>query len=280
VAGSTASDATIERATTLPRTLSEAMRIEFGRAFHSPYEVPIVVAINGVLMAALWFLAPKAWDNSLFSLHGTLAFPLVLAGWMISDVPATNVLGPDHHRTRAALDDPVMLRRLLHAKNLVLWILIIPLCMAITLGIALSDHDYIGLLIALVTLTVIPFGPLAISAWIGIRFPYHPIPLRQRWSHRRSWHHYLLRWAVLIVTPYGLVPLLGTAVITPTLLLWGITEQHGLTHRLSDGRYAWGMLLACGISVIAAIIGYRGSGRLARRRRLKLSAYLADPSLG
>src|SRR5271165_2659660 len=82
--------------------------MEFGRAFHPPYEVPIVIAVNGVLMAGLWFLAPKAWDNALFSLHGTLAFPLLLAGWMIRDVPATNVLGPDHRRTRVALDDPLM----------------------------------------------------------------------------------------------------------------------------------------------------------------------------
>ncbi len=60
----------------------------------------------------------------------------------------------------------------------------------------------------------------------------------------------------------------------------GITEQHGLSHRLSDARFAWGMLLACGLSVIVAIIGYRGSARLAGRRKEELSAYLADRSLG
>ena len=68
--------------------------------------------------------------------------------------------------------------------------------------------------------------------------------------------------------------------IMPTLLLWGITEQHGLTARVPDARFAWGMLLACGISVMAAFVGYRASDRLARRRKVKLSAYLADPSLG
>ena len=35
------------------------------------------------------------WKNSLFSLHGPLAFALVVGGWMIADVPATNLLGPD-----------------------------------------------------------------------------------------------------------------------------------------------------------------------------------------
>ncbi|MGP0031996.1 MAG: hypothetical protein ACLPVF_16010 [Acidimicrobiales bacterium] len=267
-------------ATILPGSLPQAVRIEFGRAFHAPYEVPVVVAVNGILMAGLWFFAPKAWDNALFSLHGTLAFPLVMAGWMMSDVPASNVLGPDQRRVRAALDDPTMFRRLLHAKNVVLWALVIPLCMAITLGVALSDHDYIGLLVALVTLAVIPFGPLAISAWVGIRFPYHPIPLRERWEHRRSWRHFLFRWAALALTPYGLVPMLATAMVTPTLLLWGIAGQHGLRQRLSDSHFAWGLLLACAISVVVAVIGYRGSGQLARRRKAKLSAYLADPSLG
>ena len=49
------------------------------------------------------------------------AFALVLAAWMYSDVPATNVLAPDRQRVMAAIDDPVMLQRLLYAKNIVLW---------------------------------------------------------------------------------------------------------------------------------------------------------------
>ena len=238
------------------------------------------MAVNVVLMTALWFLAPKKWDNSLFSLHGTLAFPLVLAGWMIADVPASNVLAPDSRRISAALGDPVMFRRLLYAKNLVLWTFVSPLCILIALGIGLNDHDDIGLLVAIVTLVVMPFGPLGIAAWVGIRFPYHPIPLRERWAHRRSWLHFLVRWLALAVTPYGLVPFLATALITPTLLLWGITEQHGLTHRVSDPLYAWGMLLACGLSVVVAVGGHRVGERWARLRKAKLLAYLGDPSLG
>ena len=150
MAQSTALD-DLREGTTLPTSLFQAVRIEFGRAFHAPYEVPIVVAVNGVLVAGLWFLAPKDWDNALFSVHGTLAFPLVLAGWMMSDVPASNVLGPDHRRVQAALDDPKMLRRLLQAKNVVLWILVCPLCMVLCLGIDLTRRDDIALLIVLVT---------------------------------------------------------------------------------------------------------------------------------
>ena len=56
--------------------------------------------------------------------------------------------------------------------------------------------------------------------------------------------------AVLTATPYGLVPALAFAFITPTLLLWGISAQNGLTGRLSDGEYALGVLVACGLSLI------------------------------
>ena len=87
------------------------------------------------------------------------------------------------------LDDPAKLRRLLYAKNLVLWAFVAPVCSLVAVIIGLSDHDYAGM------------GPrrlrhhggairrLGISAWVGIRFPYNPIPLRERRAHRRSWRH-------------------------------------------------------------------------------------------
>jgi len=44
--------------TRLPATLRQAVKIEFGVAFHSPYEIPIAVAFNGALMTVLWFFLP------------------------------------------------------------------------------------------------------------------------------------------------------------------------------------------------------------------------------
>ncbi len=267
-------------AVALPASVSQAVRLEFGRALRAPYVLPTVVVVNGLLMAGLWWWAPGAWKNSLFSLHGPLAFALVLGGWMIADVPATNLLGPDPQRTRAALDDPVIFRRLLYAKNLVLWTFVAPVCSVVAVIIGTSNHDYIAMVITIIAIMVMPFGVLGISAWVGIRFPYHPIPLRERWAHRRSWRQMWIRWLVLVVTPYGVVPALAFAFITPTLLLWGISAQNGLTGRLSDGEYALGVLMACGLSLIGAVFGQRVGARWAFLRKKKLSDYLADPSLG
>ena len=93
---------------------------------------------------------------------------------MIADVPATNLLGGDPRRTREAITDPVMFRRLLYAKNLVLWAFVAPLCSVVALIIGISNHDYLAMVITIIAITVMPFGVLGISAWVGIRFP--PLP--------------------------------------------------------------------------------------------------------
>jgi hypothetical protein len=79
----------------LPETLPAAVRAEFRRALRPPYETPGVVVGNGLLMTACWALLPASVVNSVFRFHGALAFALVLASWMYSDVPATNLLGGD-----------------------------------------------------------------------------------------------------------------------------------------------------------------------------------------
>ena len=130
------SDATVA----LPATLPAALRAEFRRAAHPPYETPNVVVGNGLLMTACWVFLPASVVSFVFSFHGVLAFALVLASWMYSDVPATNVLGGDAARSSAALGDPAMLRRMWYAKNLVLWALITPLCTVVAIGLGIYEH--------------------------------------------------------------------------------------------------------------------------------------------
>lgn len=262
----------------LPGTLSEAIRAQFGRSFRSPYETPIVVVANGLLMTGAWFLLPS--PNVLFTLHGALAFPMILASWMFSDVPATNVLGPDPGRAMTALTDPTTLRRLLYAKNIVLWILIVPLCSLIAVGIGLHEHRLATSLFSVIWIAVVPLGALGFSAWVGIRYPYHPLALRHRWEHRRPWGRMIIRWLTLAITPYVVVPLLTLAVTLPTLLVWTLASTNGVHARIPDDRFAWGVVLASAIAVPAWILGHHIGVRIAHRRGSRLIRFLADPDAG
>jgi hypothetical protein len=264
----------------LPATLRQAVGTEFTRAFHSPYEVPIVVAVNGALMSSLWFFLPPDLKNALFSVHGTLAFAMVLAGWMFSDVPATNVLGPDPQRVLASLDHPEMLRRLLFAKNIVLWTLIAPLCSGVAVAIGITTRDPTATVVSIAAIAIVPFGALGVSAWLGIWFPYHPIPVAVRWKYRRPWGRMIVRWLSLAIAPYIVVPTILGLFMLPSLAYWSVFAQHGLQSRLSDGEYSLGILIACVLAVGGSIGGHRFGGHLARRRKAALSAYLSETSLG
>jgi hypothetical protein len=264
----------------LPGTTSEAVRRQIALTLQPPYEAPITIAVNGALMSSAWFFLPTGLRDKVFTLHGTLAFALVLAAWMYSDVPSTNVLGPDSGRVVAALDDPVMLRRLLYAKNIVLWLMVTPLCALVAVVNGLIDHSALATLYTLVAIVVIPFGFLTISSWVGIVFPYHPMPLRYRWEHRQPRRRMLVRWLTLAVTPYVLVPTLAALMLTPSLLLWGFTSQHGLSARLPDHDLGLGVAVACAIALVCSVGGQRLGVWIAQRRRAKLVAFLSDPVRG
>ena len=261
-------------------TRSSGVREEFRRIFQPPFETPITVAVNGALMSSAWFFLPQGLKEAFFTLHGSLAFALVLAAWMYSDVPATNVLGPDAERSIAALDDPAMLRRLLFTKSVVLWSLVTPVCIVVALINGALAHSALSTLYTVVWIGVVPFGILAISGWVGILFPYHPMPLRYRWAHRQPRRRMLWRWATLIIVPYGVVPLLGVAMMAPSLALWGFTSKSGLSHKLPDNDLGWGVALACVVSLGCCVGGHRVAARLAHRRRSQLVAFLADPTKG
>lgn len=264
----------------LPRTLRDAVREEFGRALRPPYETLITVAANGALMSAAWFFLPEDLKDDVFTLHGSLAFALVLAAWMYSDVPATNVLGPDRHRIMAAIDDPVLFRRLLYAKNIALWTIITPVCAVIALFTGILGNNLLATFYTVIWIGVVPFGALGISAWVGILFPYHPMPLRFRWEHRRPLRRMLWRWLTLAVTPYVLVPALSVVLMVPSLLLWGFTSVHGLSRKLPDNDVGLGVALACAVAVLCSSGGHRLGVRIAQRRRARLLAFLADPTRG
>jgi hypothetical protein len=264
----------------LPENIREAVRQQITLTFQPPFESPITVAVNGALMSSAWFFLPTSLRDKVFTLHGTLAFALILAAWMYSDVPSTNILGPDARRVAESLDDTEMLRRLLYAKSIVLWLMITPLCAVVAIINGLVHHSLLSTLYTVVAIGVIPFGFLAISGWVGIVFPYHPMPLRYRWEHRQPWKRMLARWLTLVVTPYILVPALAALMLVPSLLLWGFTSPHGLSEKLPDHDLGLGVAVACGISLICSVGGHRVAAWTAQRRRAKLRDFLSDPVRG
>lgn len=266
-------------AAALPGTFREAVRAEFRRAFRSPYEAPLVVVGNGALMTALWILVP-ANSNVLFTWHGTLAYPVVLASWMYSDVPATNVLGSDARRGIAALADPAALRRLLLAKNAVLWLLVAPLCAVVAVGFGVAAGRPLATAFSVLWIVVVPLGALGVSCWLGIRWPYHPMALTRRWAHRRPWRRMIVRWLVLVLAPYGLVPALTVIITIPTVVLWTVAAPDWTTAGIPDDVFAWGAVVACAVAVAVWIGGIRAAPRLAQRRRDRLTRFLADPDRG
>ncbi len=264
----------------LPGSTREAVRKQIALTFQPPYETPITVAVNGALMSSAWFFLPTGLRDKLFTLHGTLAFALILAAWMYSDVPSTNVLGPDAPRVVAALDDPVAFRRLLYGKNIVLWLMITPICAVVAVINGLIDHSLLSTLYTVVAIGVLPFGFLAISAWVGILFPYHPMPLRYRWEHRQPRKRMLVRWLTLAVTPYLLVPALAALLLAPSLLLWGFTSPHGLSEKVPDHDLGLGVAVACAIALVCSVGGQRLGVWMAQKRRAKLAEFLSDPVRG
>jgi len=70
----------------MPGTFGAAVAAEMGQAFSPPYQVPIVVVVNGLLMAGAWFLLPRGW---LFTLQSALAFPVVLSCSCSPTAPTT-----------------------------------------------------------------------------------------------------------------------------------------------------------------------------------------------
>ena len=123
--------------------LGLALREEFRRIRRPPYSVIWCIVINFVLVTTCWFLPVPVIKDFLFTLHKTFWFPLVMASWLIADVPATNELAPDRWRVLAALDDEAAIERLLRAKHIVLWMITTPMTVIAALIVGIVTGDWI-----------------------------------------------------------------------------------------------------------------------------------------
>ena len=255
-----------------------AVVAELRRVFRWPADTPLILAANGVVMCVGWFYLPDSLRDWFFSMHGPLAFPIVLESWMISDVPATNVLGSDAKKALAALPDPRAFQRFLYAKSLAIWILVAPLCAVIAFVIGLNQHRHVSSAAICVLVLILPFGVLGISSWLGIVLPYHPRSVRWRWNHRHQ-RRSIIRWVVLMVAPYSFVPAVTGLVVLPSILLTRRGSQSP-TRLLTQGDLTLAAVIAVLSSALAFLIGHAIGARLADRRRAALVSYLADPDRG
>ena len=255
---------------------------EARRVMRPPREVLICVAANGVLVSVLWFFSPVRLFDAIFTLHQAFMFPVVMASWMIADVPATNELAPDATRVLALLedDDVVGLERLLRAKHLVLWVIVTPIVLVVAAIMGATSHHWLTMWLTMVWVATVPFAALGISCLIGVRWPYHPIPLAERWEQRSNWRHMLLRWGTLCILPYGVVPLFGLVALLPLVATLAI-----LKIRLSDSSATLvALIIGCAVALPLAFVvwdrGTRIAAEFAVKRKKALGAYLAEPSLG
>ncbi|MFG1783558.1 hypothetical protein ACGFIU_14050 [Rhodococcus oryzae] len=258
-------------------TMVAAVRSEWVRAWRWPAQVPMTVLGNAALVCVAWFLIPRSW---LFDFTGAWGLPIALAGWMYADVSATNVLGQDPAEVLTVLSDGAALERLLRAKTIVLWLMVAPACTAVALALGVVEHDLTLAALMVVGLCVIPLGPLALSGWVGVVFPYHQRPLRWRWVNRRRFRSVVARWLILVVLPYGVFPAAIVVVLAVPLLMFHLLPPFDVGAVLTaDGRVGF-VLSASVVSVLAWFVAIRGTAFLAGRRAGRLTDYLGDAERG
>ncbi len=260
----------------LPSSLGEAFRVEWARVFRPTFDTLTTLAVNGALMTSAWFFLPPGLKDSVFDLHGSAVFAVFLALWMYSDVPATNMIAPDAHRMIAAIDSPAILRRMLWARAAVIWALVTPLCLVLTVIYGLTDGHWLATFYGGVWIVFVPVTTLAVTPWVGIIWPFHKLAFRQRLAQRKPFWPNLGRFGLLTLVPYGLVPLLGVMLTVPAFLAWNISVSDVTHQHIPDSRLGLGVLISVAVSLVVTRLGQNVSLALIRRRRSKLLAFLAE----
>jgi hypothetical protein len=260
--------------------VSAALKAEYRRILTERRDDLIAVGFNAVLVAICWYLLPDKITNWLFTLHGALAFPLIMEMWMLGDTPATNVAGRDAVRAVAQLHDPAALRMWLRVKHLVLASFVGPAAVIIALVIGAVQDRYEYAAAVAVVLLFLPLGVLSVAAWVGLWLPYHPQKLLWRWQHRTDWRASLLRWGLLVFLPFMVVPLIAIMLLTPTLIIWIIAHQGYPPHEMAMAGLWLGTAVSVAVSLITFGFAPRVAVKIARRRYDKLHGYLSNPEHG
>ena len=258
-------------------SLRHTVADEYRRVVRRPWAIPTGLVTNGALMIAAWFLLPPRLHAVLFSLSGPLAFPVVLASWMLADTPATNVMGSDPALALSVLKDQAAYWRWLAARCIVIGSIVGLACAIGVLYVALGQYPWSEIVWGCALVAFLPVGVLPVAAWLGIVFPYHPRSLGWRWQHRRAWRTNL-RWAALALAPFLYVPLIGVAILGPGVELARSMKVPG--QRLSPTQFGISAAVVCATAVVAAVLGLWVARRLLAFRTHHLAGYLASTDRG
>jgi hypothetical protein len=260
--------------------VSTALTAEYRRILTERRDDLIAVGFNAVLVAICWFLLPDSVRNWLFTLHGALAFPLVMELWMLGDTPATNVAGRDAVRAASQLHDPEAMSLWLRAKHLVLASFIGPAAALVAVVIGVVQHRYMDAAAVAIVLLFLPLGVLSVAAWVGLWMPYHPQKLLWRWQHRTDWRAALLRWGVLVLLPFMIVPVIAILLLSPSLAIWIIAHQGYPPHEMATAGLWIGTAVSVAVSLITFALAPVVATKIARRRYDRLHGYLSNPEHG
>ena len=266
--------------TFIPSSLRGALRVELQRVRKPPYSVLVCISVNAILVALLWFVAPTWLHDLFFSWDSTYFFPIVLASWMIADVPATNQLAPDRSRVLPSLDNTEAIARLLRSKHLAIALICTPITVTAAIIVGFVTGAWVTMVLTVVWVSTVPLSSIGIACIVGVLWPYHELPLKTRWQMRSQWRTIILRWGVLILLPYGLVPALGLVGMAPSLLIWWVAKAFGQSGKALDAAFLAGLLIATPLALFIWRRASNYAARLAVRRSTFLTEYLSDPLLG
>ena len=266
--------------TSISPTLKGALKRELRRIGRPPYSVLICIAVNGFLVTLLWFFAPTWLYDLIFSSDNIYFFPIVLASWMIADVPATNQLAPDRSLVLSSLDNEEGLARLLRAKHLAIAGICIPITVTAAIVVGIATGKWVTMVLTIIWVSTVPLSSIGIACIVGVLWPYHELPLKTRWQMRSQWRSILLRWGVLILLPYGLVPALGLVGMAPSLLIWWVAKAFGQSGNGLDAAFLAGLLISTPLALIVWRRASNYAAILAVHRSTFLTEYLSDPLRG
>jgi hypothetical protein len=264
---------TVEVVPGLRRTVAN----EYRRILHRPWDIPIGLVTNGALMVAAWFLLPPRLHALMFSLTGPLAFPIILASWMLSDTPSTNVMGSNPAVALSVLEHQNAYWRWLASRCIVIGSIVGVACAIGVMYVGLGHYPWSAIVWACAVVALLPVGVLPVAAWLGILFPYHPRSFRWRWEHRQAWRSHL-RWAVLALAPFIYVPLIGAAILTPGVEL--ARSMKLPDQRLTAAQFGLACAVGCLTAVVAAAVGLWVARLLLAVRTARLGSYLSNTDRG